>query len=86
MCVLMRNSWNDLRLQPGLKMEVCASDNAPVTAHLLMESFFLMTVHSQKNGQVRRGGRKAEKGERYKVRKADMGMGTIHSNMHSLTC
>lgn len=58
-------------------MEVCASNNAPITAHLLMESLFLMTVHSQKNGQVRRGGGKAEKAERYKVRKADMGDGKL---------
>lgn len=61
----------------------CTSANVPVTAHLLRSSFFLMTVHSQKNGQVRRGGREAERGERYRVRKAGMWTGT-YSPQHAL--
>lgn len=48
---------------------MCASDKVPITAHLLRNSFFLKTVHSQKNGQVKRGGRERQRKEKIQGQK-----------------
>lgn len=60
-----------------------ASDSAPATAHLVRNSFFLKTVHSRRVYKSEGRERKTEKRGRYKVRKADKGMGK-YTSQHAL--